>query len=552
MRTGEGLTSTTLHSWARALLTSTLGLVALVLLYAYGVGFTSPAAGFFHDDGIYLVTAQALADGRGYRIISLPTEIAQTKYPIFFPLLLSFAWRMNPAFPDNLPLLRMVPFLAGLVWLSLVYLFVRREGEDRLTAAMIGVLGVASPLAVFGFTALLSETLFAVLVWAALAKLRELQEAPSDGTRSVIVAALLAAAAMNTRMAGLALVPAGWWSLRRCGRLRASRVFGAVALLGVLPWLIWSSLQQPASIAGLEYYSAANYRSWNVVLSFGWAEKARILGWNLLYLGVAPEQLLPARWLPWPVSLGIGLLVVWSLLHESFERPAVSHAFAWTYLGLLLLWAWLPGRLLTPVYPLLLLFLWRRLRRVVRGSRPVPLVGPVLCVVGTALLLNAGWAAFEWARSTERTGIACPFAACDVDWDEFRRAVEWIQERTPEETVLLGNLDPALYLYTGRKAVRPFSVDPLLLFYAFDEGRRPLGEPEAILRRARASGATYLVSIPVGSFPEEPYLERMLREIKGERPPRLVRVDAASGSRVTVYRIAERAPEDRAPAPTDP
>ena len=56
-----------------------------ILLPAYWLAFRAPAVGIFHDDGIYLVTAKALAEGKGYRIISLPAELPQTKYPILFP-----------------------------------------------------------------------------------------------------------------------------------------------------------------------------------------------------------------------------------------------------------------------------------------------------------------------------------------------------------------------------------------------------------------------------------------------------------------------------------
>lgn len=540
------------RSWSTLLLVGALASVAAAVLFAYTVGLASPAVGFFHDDGIYLVTAEALAEERGYRIISLPVEIAQTKYPIFFPLLLSFAWRLNPVFPDNLLLVRLVPFLAGFVWLFLVYQFVRREGEDRLTAAVITALGAASPLVVFSFTAVLSETLFAAFAWATLNALRPLERGRRGQARSAVVPAVLCAAAIHTRLVGLALLPAGAWALWRRGRGRAATVFVGVAVLAVLPWLAWTVIHQPPSIPGSDYYTAVNYRGWNIVLNFGWAEKVRILGWNLFYLGVAPGQLLPARGLPWPLLLGISLFVVWRLVEESIQRPMVGHAFTWAYLSLLLLWTWLPGRLVIPVYPLLLLYFWRGLRRAVEGSRTPSSPGPVLRVLGTVLLLNAGWAAFAWARATARTVVACPLVACDTDWSEFRRAVDWIRRRTPEDAVLLGNLDPALYLYTGRKAVRPFSADPFTLFYSFEEDRDPLGEPEVILRRAAKSGGSYLVWTPVGSFAEEPYFERMLRELERKHPGRLVRVEEASATRVTVYRIEGRPFQDRAPGKDDP
>lgn len=63
-----------------------------------------PRFGQAADDAVYFVTAKAIAEGSGYRILSLPDEPYQTKYPPLFPLLLSCAWKLNPSFPANLPL----------------------------------------------------------------------------------------------------------------------------------------------------------------------------------------------------------------------------------------------------------------------------------------------------------------------------------------------------------------------------------------------------------------------------------------------------------------
>jgi hypothetical protein len=48
-----------------------------------------PFLGNFSDDGLYLVGAKSLAEGRNYRISSLPGEPYQTKYPPLYPALLA-------------------------------------------------------------------------------------------------------------------------------------------------------------------------------------------------------------------------------------------------------------------------------------------------------------------------------------------------------------------------------------------------------------------------------------------------------------------------------
>src|SRR5689334_18047232 len=111
-------------SRSEALTKAVLALVTgcvLLLGIAYWIAVRAPAVGLYHDDGVYLTTAKALATGQGYRIISLPDEIPQTKYPILFPLTLATMWKLSPHFPNNAFLLKLVPLSFGLAWLVLSY-----------------------------------------------------------------------------------------------------------------------------------------------------------------------------------------------------------------------------------------------------------------------------------------------------------------------------------------------------------------------------------------------------------------------------------------------
>ena len=111
---------------------------AVLVVAAYLAAWRAPAVGFFHDDGLYAVTAKALAEGQGYQISSLPTPIPQTKYPVLFPALLSIVWRAYPAFPANLPWLKLVPLASVLLWLqSALALACRRAGSSAKRAASV-------------------------------------------------------------------------------------------------------------------------------------------------------------------------------------------------------------------------------------------------------------------------------------------------------------------------------------------------------------------------------------------------------------------------------
>src|ERR1700688_4086208 len=70
-----------------------------------------PHFGILQDDGLYLIGGKALAQDSGYRILSLPGQLYQTKSPPLYPLYLSLAWRAIPAFPANLSLAIMLSWL---------------------------------------------------------------------------------------------------------------------------------------------------------------------------------------------------------------------------------------------------------------------------------------------------------------------------------------------------------------------------------------------------------------------------------------------------------
>ena len=102
-------------------------LVDLLIGAAAFSAIDSKILGLFHDDGIYAVAAKALADGDGYRIVSLPGGPAQTKYPFLYSTLLSLIWRISPPFPDNIVFLKSLNVIILLAIFLISFVYYRRE-----------------------------------------------------------------------------------------------------------------------------------------------------------------------------------------------------------------------------------------------------------------------------------------------------------------------------------------------------------------------------------------------------------------------------------------
>jgi hypothetical protein len=127
--------------------------VLLALALSALAFFSAPnIIGLFHDDGIYAVVAKAISEGKGYRIISLPGDPYQTKYPFLYSYLLSWAWSLNPEFPDNISLLNLVNVFFYFASLLLAYVLYLQNTKGGKADSILYVFLVGANASVFSWT----------------------------------------------------------------------------------------------------------------------------------------------------------------------------------------------------------------------------------------------------------------------------------------------------------------------------------------------------------------------------------------------------------------
>lgn len=150
-------------------MTLKLGIVLCLAASLYIAALQPEILGFYHDDGVYAVTAKALAEGKGYRIISLPGEPVQMTYPIFYPLVLSVVWRIFPEFPANIPALKAPSIIFALLFLWITYQYlVRRNYASKRMALAIVFMTAVNPWTVWAATMAMSEALYCLVSVLAL------------------------------------------------------------------------------------------------------------------------------------------------------------------------------------------------------------------------------------------------------------------------------------------------------------------------------------------------------------------------------------------------
>src|ERR1700688_2900696 len=206
-------------------------LTAILLVYLFNVERWHPTAFFgrMHDDSIYFSTAKALAEGKGYVLISFPGTPPQTKYPILYPWLLSWVWRVNPHFPDNLvDGIRLTEFFG--CWSLVAGFLLLRKLPSMSEPSALGLTAICAfqPIFLRLSGTIMSDVPFMALVLTALV-LADSATRKDGPTISVIAAGVAAALSMGMRTIGVTVVAGIFLAAFRRRAYRQAIAFIAVA-----------------------------------------------------------------------------------------------------------------------------------------------------------------------------------------------------------------------------------------------------------------------------------------------------------------------------------
>ena len=453
---------------------SVLIIAVLLLPSAWLLSQTSdiPQFGVIHDDALYYVSAESLADGGGYRIMSLPGEPAQTKYPPLYPLLLSFAWRINPSFPENMPIAAWLSWLAMPLLLLLLAPTWRRMGFSGWRVwVLLGLFATNAYVLMFS-TQLLTELWFLVLSLASMLLIergldarthaRETGASIDGAVRWILLAGAVAGLAYLTRSAALALLAAGGLYLWIRGERKLAGIFSASMLPFLVGWTIWTRVHQtPTGDPALFYY--LDYLRYHFY-SFPLGSVHLILWKNVDGLLSSLGSLILPNIFPSPlikmltVAIAVGMILGTVRLVRQ-QRGLLFALFALLNALMLIAWSFPPNeRLVMPLFPVALSGLLTEIehlsgllaaarRHPDRGQRIVAMgFGGVVAMAGIVILgVHAYMAAIYIPQDADRQRARL---------EDRRAAYAWIRDHIPAEAAVFSKDDPLLYLYTGRHAMR--------------------------------------------------------------------------------------------------
>jgi len=401
--------------------------------------------GYFHDDTLYFGSAQSLAAGGGYAVPSIPGTPAQTKYPILYPLLLSVLWKISPRFPDNLPLALGLTALFGAALVAGWHALLEQLGASRREAWILTAVSAVHPFLLSLTGAVLSDIPFmALAVWAAVWAGRGLWWA----------AMACSVAAVLTRSIGIAVVAGILVTLLLQKAWRHAALYTAVCVAFLAAGFWWSATRQPV-LEGLPGYrqTLLFYSSyggfWKLSLP-DFAAVRSLLASNALEVLKAPATLcLPLPHLPDNVYLqgSVVFLLSLAILAGVARLPFhAAHGILIFYAAITLLWNYpLANRFLLMFLPLFWL-------GAVRVAQVLPR-GRLLAPLAILALLDAAYANL-WLLPKQMSAVTADRQSLAGEKGEV---YDWITSRTAPTDRFIAYEDVALYLHTGRQALRPLA-----------------------------------------------------------------------------------------------
>jgi hypothetical protein len=426
-------------------------LAAFAALIAGLIALSPAPAGIFWDDGVYVITAKALATGQGYRFIHLPGAPSATHFPPLWPALLSLVWRIFPDFPENLRWMKLLnPLLLAVGAAGGAVLGMRAARLPAWLAAIIAPACIAVAPMLLLSAVLMSEPLCLALSAPALAAATVL--VVRGRMKEAVIAGVLVGLAILARSAAIVLLPSLAVGLAWHHSRRASGVALGVALVIAAPWFVWSSVHAhelgPALIGSYGPYTGWVVDGYRTDPSLLPAVIAHNAGLMFRETGIVVFSAMPRVLRPFLI---VAMLLVSAVGIWFAGRRLVPVAVALAgYFALILVWPYAPGRFVWVYFSFFAILAAAAANAMVRRSRTRRAWRvPAMAAAGVTLLAVANVVRYDivgFMRGYHRTAI-------EASADHLRESAELIAKLTPPNDTIATDANLTAYLYAGRIGV---------------------------------------------------------------------------------------------------
>jgi hypothetical protein len=443
-------------------------------------------AGLVVDDGWYVLLARALAEGRGFKLISSAAAEILPVVPPGFPVVLAVIFRLTSGFPSNVLWLKAVS-IASMLGAGAVtgYYLVRWRQQPWPVALTMAVATTLVPAFVFLATStVMAECVFMLGQMASVVLIEWSAGGREESwIRRTSIAAVVAAVTTLLRATGLALLAAGVLYLLYRRLPRRAVAFMVVAIVCMLPWTVYARLNASTLPQRMEhggsivfpYTESMRFRlaadplsgqatARDIVIRLG-GNIATIFGKDLIgvlfpaalrgatesgeeVISIGSVGVLPGSMGNAPstiaISLALGALMLLGWVVTCRSNATVAEFLVPLSIAMFVTISYQMFRYTLTLTPFLLFYLTKGLNRAFASQSPSRIV--LLCVVGFALLDHVQYIRAKFGETSGQT----------VEWladsAEIEQVLGWMNDRLEPGPVATTN-PPLVYLRTGRKTL---------------------------------------------------------------------------------------------------
>lgn len=412
------------------------------------------------DNATYVILAESLAGGSGYRNIHLPDRPPHTQYPFGFPLMLAPLVKIFGR--GNFLIMKIMVILTGL---GALYFFgaiarVILKDHDRLAMAF----AVSVPVFVTYNHWILSEVPF--LFFSLGSVYFTIRLGAGRNMFNLALAMVFALYAFFIRTAGISLV-AGlmlFFLLRR--RYLPLAVLAILFLAAFIPWQI-RAVSAHSEGTYLDQLLAKNPYQMELGRAGATDLLRRIIDNSALYaFNILPVALFPVLPAPHILTGLAGVLIISFTVFALVKRTkniSVIECYFFFGIGVLLLWpkVWSSDRFLLPILPLFVLYFFQTVvvigRRINRRFFMPALTGTLVLINCFALvpgIVNASADNLAYLKGDK-------YAGYDTAWRRFFETLDWLRRDVAADKAVLGRKPEFVYLIgRHRSFIFPFSRNP--------------------------------------------------------------------------------------------
>jgi hypothetical protein len=464
-----------------------LALLCIAVVYVVSILRIHPTYlfGLTGDDAIYMSSAKALAEGKGYVLPNLPGSPPATKYPVLYPLILSFVWRLSPSFPANLPVAITISAAFGVGFLLAAYaLFSNLGGFGKVEALILTAYCALHPLVAFFGGSVLSDMPFASVALASMLIAERVMRA--NGTQGASVGCgIMAGISALMRILGfpiiLGILVTGL--VRRSWRQIATFGMSAAPFVGLAAWNAIFAKRPPSPIIGPASLSLGWTHAWTFYTDYAGIWKLGVpnahVFWAMLKNNAGMMLRLPADLILGPtfvrdtmvgrvLILLTAVVTIAGILRQGKAYGAKPIHYCLVFSApVLFLWNY-PDitRFFLAFCPLLVAGAWFEGRRVLSLARSG--ISAAVSMREKSLGFAVGFTVVVFVCGAVENSFGGLRAEIERKSEERhallldkKECYDWIRRNTDPTARLLAYEDATAYLFTGRQTVRPmiFTTD---------------------------------------------------------------------------------------------